>query len=53
MSRSEAKVFLESQREAKKEMMQRIQDALDDFDDWDEIGVYLLGPKTERGCEKP
>lgn len=47
MNKEEARKFLESQRNAKKEKMQKVEDALNEFDEWDEIGVNLLGPTTE------
>lgn len=47
MDKEEARKFLASQRNVKREKMQKVEDALSEFGEWDEVGVNLLTPRTE------
>lgn len=47
MNKNDARKFLESQRAVKKKVMEKMQKTSETFDEWDELGVNLLGPQTE------
>ncbi len=47
MNRDEAKKFLDSQRSVKKKVMDKMSQAIDAFNEQDELGVNLLGPRDD------